>query len=555
MKDKANIVIVQPPCGPLKGITEISSFGYEYANFYDVPYAKPALGALRFKDPEPLESWTDLLDASRLYNPSTEERFLNEDCMRLNIYTKNARLEGSLHPVLLTIAGGAFRQSPRQKNMWGPEILLQKDVLLVVMSHRTGSFGFLSSDDPVVGVPGNAGLKDQVMALRWIQENIATFGGDPNDVTILGCSSGACSVHYHMMSPLSKGLFHKVIIMSGSAYFPRGLMPKLNWATRLARKIGWHGSHSDEASAFDFLRSMDSKTIRDGEKDLLTDQEKSRGLDSIFGPVIESYRSRMCLIPEHPDTLFKHAWSHAIPLMIGGVKDEGLFSYKDAMNDPDVWNTVNQNPSTLLPYNLTQDPVKRRIYGEKLKLFYFGRDDASKHDIDSYVKMMGDKTYWYSVYKVIVGRLKYPEVGVRGSTWLYRFSFESEERAKHRILPPWISGDPGVAHVDDMLYLYSNGLPYGLPKSGTAEFEIMQLMVEIYTSFITNGDPNNDELLKVMGKWKPISCSFPLYGLKIDNPPMMIDLPEKERIMFWDAIYKDAMESVNEYGGITEIWN
>ncbi|GAB0086740.1 Carboxylic ester hydrolase [Sergentomyia squamirostris] len=313
-----NSVIVHPPCGSIKGVTEISSFGYEYTNFYDVPYGKPALGPLRFKDPEPLEPWVDVLDATQFYLPPsfsskysdffhsyTEKRFLYEDCMRLNIYTKNSRLESSLHPVVITITGGAFIQSPRHKNTVGPEILLQKDVVLVVMSHRIGAFGFLSSDDPAVGVPGNAGLKDQVMALRWVQENIAYFGGDPKNVTLLGYSSGACCVHYHMMSPLSEGLFHKAILMSGSAYNSRGLMPKNNWAIRLARKIGWHGSDQDEASAFEYLRSVDSKTIGDAEKVLLTMEEKSIGLRNIFGPVIETYQSKMCFIPQHPDELSK----------------------------------------------------------------------------------------------------------------------------------------------------------------------------------------------------------------------------------------------------------
>ncbi|XP_055704615.1 esterase B1-like [Phlebotomus papatasi] len=382
-KDKS--VVVQPPCGLIKGISEISVLGYEYVNFYDIPYAKPPLGPLRFKDPEPLEPWAHLFDASECAPNTLDDQVLNEDCLKLNVYTKNARLVHDLQPVMIFITGGFFLRSPSHKDVYGPEFLLQKDVVLVTFKYRCGALGFLSSDDPEIGVPGNAGLKDQVMALKWVQQNISAFGGDPNNVTVFGYSAGACSIHYHMMSPLCKNLFHKAVMMSGSAFYVRGFMPKLNWATRLARKLGWRGRDNEEASAFQFLRGIDVKTLKAHEEKLLTEQEKLNGLNSIYGPVLETYRSRMCMIPDHPEEMMKYSWSQGIPLMIGGTQNEGLIFYRDALENPEVWNNINTTPSTLLPYDLTQDTTKRILYGDKMKLFYFGRHDATVDDLESYI--------------------------------------------------------------------------------------------------------------------------------------------------------------------------
>lgn len=104
--------------------------------------------------------------------------------------------------------------------MFSPNFLLTEDIVFVTINYRLGILGFLRLNDPSLGVPGNAGLKDQVLALKWIQKNIKKFGGDPNNVTIYGESAGSVSVNFHVISPLSKGLFHKAIMQSGSVLNP-----------------------------------------------------------------------------------------------------------------------------------------------------------------------------------------------------------------------------------------------------------------------------------------------------------------------------------------------
>lgn len=122
-----------------------------------------------------------------------------------------------LKPVLVYIHGGGFTAGSKESRIYGPDFLLTEDIVLVTINYRLGILGYLQVEEPTLEVPGNAGLKDQTMALKWVQKNIDKFGGDPNNVTIGGASAGSASVHYHMLSSLSKGLFHKAILQSGVA--------------------------------------------------------------------------------------------------------------------------------------------------------------------------------------------------------------------------------------------------------------------------------------------------------------------------------------------------
>lgn len=146
--------------------------------------------------------------------PATELDFVSEDCLRLNVYSRTLH-RNARKSVLVYIHPGAFFYLSGQCNKYaGPQSLMDRDIVLVTLNYRLGSLGFLSTG--TAEAPGNNGLKDQVMALRWIQSNIANFGGDPDSVTIMGYSAGAMSVTLHMVSPMSKGknLIHFLVIVS-----------------------------------------------------------------------------------------------------------------------------------------------------------------------------------------------------------------------------------------------------------------------------------------------------------------------------------------------------
>lgn len=145
-------------------------------------------------------------------------------------------------------------------------------MIFVSINYRLGAFGFLSLDDPSLGVPGNAGLKDQTFALKWVQRNIESFGGDATNITLFGESAGGSSVHYHMISNLSRGLFKRSIAMSGVAFNNSfAFQPRRNWAQRLALALDYNGSQT-EKDILEFLESADAYDIVKASDKILTDE-------------------------------------------------------------------------------------------------------------------------------------------------------------------------------------------------------------------------------------------------------------------------------------------
>lgn len=142
-----------------------------------------------------------------------------EDCLYLNVYRPAGLDKNTTLPVIVFIHGGGYFAGGANPDIVGPEYFMDScSVIMVAIAYRLGALGFLSTGD--AEAPGNFGLKDQVMALQWVQDNIEYFNGNTSSVTIMGISAGAASVHMHMSSPLSEGLFHKAVSMSGNAYGP-----------------------------------------------------------------------------------------------------------------------------------------------------------------------------------------------------------------------------------------------------------------------------------------------------------------------------------------------
>lgn len=127
-----------------------------------------------------------------------------EDCLNINIYTKDLR-PSKPYPVMLYIFGGGFVSGSSSTDLYSPDFLLMSDVIVVIFNYRLGPFGFMSFKDKSLNVPGNAAFHDQLMAMRFVKNNIQNFGGDPNNVTLFGHSSGAVSTNWHCVSDQSKG--------------------------------------------------------------------------------------------------------------------------------------------------------------------------------------------------------------------------------------------------------------------------------------------------------------------------------------------------------------
>ncbi|KAH0566744.1 juvenile hormone esterase-like [Cotesia glomerata] len=233
--------------------------GKEYVAFKGIPYAKPPTGRRRFKPPEETDSWEPtLLRALKDPNPcpqfdiDTLKTIGYEHCLFLNVYTPRVRsYDIRLRAVMVWIHYGAFISGSIDSSFYGPDFLIEKDVVVVAMNYRLGALGFLSLNH--ANCTGNAGLKDQLLALKWVQKNIKSFGGDPRKVTIFGESSGAVSVQLHKLSGASKGLFRASIAMSGS--------PLNSW--------GFSSSREAESSAFSLGRKLGINTV---DKDVLLEE-------------------------------------------------------------------------------------------------------------------------------------------------------------------------------------------------------------------------------------------------------------------------------------------
>lgn len=160
----------------------------------------------------------------------------DEDCLYLNVYTPLPSDTHSLLPVMVFFHGGGWMCGSGISSYYGPDFLLDHDIIYIGANFRLGPLGFLSTGQE--DCPGNNGLKDQVAVLRWIQENIKAFGGDPARVTIFGESAGGASGTYHMMSPLSKGLFSQVISQSGANFNPWAQPAHKGVAEKRAAQLG-----------------------------------------------------------------------------------------------------------------------------------------------------------------------------------------------------------------------------------------------------------------------------------------------------------------------------
>lgn len=176
----------------------------------------------------------------------------SEDCLFLNVYTPDLKPRDPL-PVMFYIHGGGFYSGCGNDDMYAPEFLVRKGVILVTINYRLEVLGFLCLDTEEV--PGNAGMKDQVAALKWVNKNIANFGGDPSNVTIFGESAGAASVSCHLVSPMSKGLFKRAICQSGATtcWWAKVFEPRKK-ALVLARQLGYNSEN--DGDLYEFFKSQ-----------------------------------------------------------------------------------------------------------------------------------------------------------------------------------------------------------------------------------------------------------------------------------------------------------
>lgn len=207
----------------------VRAIGRGVEEYRGIPFAEPPVGDLRFRPPVRKSPWEGTLDTTTLKLtacPQVEVPLvkmdggvvLTEDCLHLNVWApQGAKESGFSRPVLVWIHGGGFTFGSANEVTYNAAVMAAlADVLMVSTNYRLSILGFMNANSPEA--PGNVGLLDQLEVLRWVQRNIASFGGDPERVTLFGQSAGSVSTHAHIMSPMSQGLFKRAILMSGTMY-------------------------------------------------------------------------------------------------------------------------------------------------------------------------------------------------------------------------------------------------------------------------------------------------------------------------------------------------
>lgn len=323
--------VVSTSTGQVQGI-ELSTTTGRVRAFLGIPYAEPPTGDLRFRKPTPKRQWEGILNATSLpalcSQPVAQiNKFLHieatdkisEDCLYLNVFTPITN--DTLKPVIVSIHGGGFSSGGISLGASdSSELSVRGDLVTVAIAYRLGAFGFLHLD--IEDAPGNMGLYDQVMALRWVKENVQSFGGDPDKITLMGPSAGSVAVGVHILSPLSRGLFHRAIMQSGSP-FSRAVRSTKDQASlrssKLATALGCETSETAEKSLrgkeiIDCLRSKDTASIL-----IATTNFSGGGVDAFF-PVFGDE-----LVPEEPEEALRQGHLNSVDLLGGVTEAEGDF--------------------------------------------------------------------------------------------------------------------------------------------------------------------------------------------------------------------------------------
>ncbi|XP_046491824.1 juvenile hormone esterase-like isoform X1 [Neodiprion pinetum] len=482
--------------GWLRGTREKSSVGGSYISFNGIPFAAPPVGNLRFADPRPPLPWTGVRDASKegpkciQFDLMTSTIVGEEDCLYLNVATTS--LQGS-RPVMVWIHGGAFIIGDGSSAMYSPDYLMKTDIVFVSIQYRLGVLGFLQLDHEVM--PGNAGLKDQVAALKWVKENISQFGGDSNNITIFGESAGSASVHYHLVSPLSKGLFHKAIMQSGVILNPWVITPpSVETAHRLAALLG--KETTDVHEIVEHLRTIPALQLIQAELQVPTPEDKIRFLFP-FRPSIDD-KSEQPFLPKNAKELAVKGID--VPVIIGYNSHEGLFFLMGFVDE--TLETVDKNFEVVVTENLiAENPSKISEVASEIRNFYFKDKSVTRETLDEYVQCYGDLYFVNGVLKTVEYQQKKPKT----PTYLYKFTRENPQSMGKLIFKVPLKG---AAHADELQYLFHTKLHADLLKfePNSTEQKLSDAMVKMWTDFAKTGNPTpqtDNDLIPV--KWSPVT--------------------------------------------------
>jgi len=459
--------------GPVLGLRENGVI-----KFLGIPYAKPPVGALRWMPPQPVAKWTGVRRAYKFGPTCAQVTTLgpfagppnsNEDCLYLNVFTQDTKAK---LPVLVWIHGGGYFDGA--SNDYDPSKLVTKGKLVVVtLNYRLNLFGFMAH--PALNAEGhpigNYGLMDMQAALKWVQRNIAAFGGDPGNVTLGGQSAGAGASAANVFSPGAKGLFHRAIFQSGG-YTP--FVPK-----SVAEEKGKKFAAAAGCTTGDIakcLRALPAAKIA-----------ALAGTASEISPLVTNPMLDGTVIPEQEIDLIHAGKLNKVPVMMGTTRDEGNF-----------------NAGILQYFKKDRAPLNEADYRGYLQRTYGGNAGAggtppayAKDTIDKVmaqypVAKLGGQMAWDSAHSdMLACRGQYTAEALSAQVPVYMYLFN--DRTAQTYFPKMPGFQPLAYHTADIAYVFTgyHGGPQGLPFTLTAtQAQLSDHMVTAWANFAHSGNPN-----------------------------------------------------------------
>lgn len=468
--------------GMLEGTAEKSGV----VSFKGVPFAQPPVGDLRWKEPQPSKNWQGVRKADK-FGPRAMQRAIfgdmgfrsngmSEDCLYLNVWTP-AKSANEKLPVLVYFYGGGFVAGDGSESRYDGESMAQKGIVALTVNYRLGLFGFMAhpelTKESGKNASGNYGLLDQAAALKWVQQNIAAFGGDPKKVTIAGESAGSMSVNAQMASPLSKNLIAGAIGESGSMISLQP-MPSL----KQGEEMGVNFAKAVEAKSLADLRAMPAEQ--------LLEATAKPGIPW-FWPIVDGY-----FFPKSPAEIFAAGEQAKVPLLAG-------------------WNSEEMGAQSILgkeaPTKENYTAAVQKLYGDKaqevLKLYPASTEEEV---MQAATDLAGDRFIGYSTWKWVDVHSK------NSNKPTYRYYYTRPRPAMTAEMgdaAPGLAGGVvkgsdanaikmpparGAVHSAEIEYAMGN-LPYNKVYAWTpVDYKVSETMQAYFANFIKTGNPNGSGL-------------------------------------------------------------
>jgi para-nitrobenzyl esterase len=511
--------------GLLEGVTEKSGV----VSFKGIPFAQPPIGDLRWKDPQPVNNWGGVRKSDAFgYNPMQKKVFgdmgfrspgMSEDCLYLNVWVPAKKSKEKL-PVLVYFYGGGFVAGDGSEARYDGESMAKRGIIALTVNYRLGVFGFLAHPELSKESPhkssGNYALMDQNSALRWVQQNIEAFGGDPKRVTIAGESAGSIAVSAQMASPLSKNLIAGAIGESGAMIKPTlaaiPLVTGESNGVKFAEKVG--------AKSLADLRAIPA--------DKLLDEAAKPGNPPLSSATIDGY-----FLPKDPAEIFAAGEQAKVPLLVGWNSAE--IPYQAVMYG---------NAPTLENYEKQLKALYGDQAGEVLKLYPATTQDEV---IKSATELASDRFIVYATWK-------WADLQAQtGDKPVYRYVFshprppmaEKFKNATAGLAGGINKADPakplveapkpynGAAHASEIEYAMGNLATNEVYAWTPADHKVSNTMETYFANFIKTGNPNGSGVPKWTGNTKGSPVSFINIGVKT----VLETEKDRGRYLFLDKEY------------------